>query len=111
MTIREDGRNAITHYQTEKVITSKKGRKFSLLKIHLETGRTHQIRVHMQSMSCPVVGDLLYSRTGLDYKKYGLMLLAKSISFVHPYTEETVSVEIDFPERFIAFEQNAPLLF
>lgn len=111
MTIREDGRNAITHYKTIKVVNSKKGRKFSLLEINLETGRTHQIRVHMQSISCPIVGDLLYSRTGMDYKKYGLMLLAKSISFIHPYSGESVTAEIDFPERFDNFEQNAPLTF
>jgi 23S rRNA pseudouridine1911/1915/1917 synthase len=107
MTISESGRNAITHYKTIEIINSKKGRKFSLLEIQLETGRTHQIRVHMQSIGCPVVGDLLYSRSGNDYKKYGMLLLAKSLEFPHPFQpDRIITVSLDFPSRFLEFQKN-----
>jgi len=105
MIVRPDGRRAITHYKTIQVINSKKGRKFSLVEIHLETGRTHQIRVHMQAIGCPIVGDLLYSKSGNDYKKYGLMLISKSIGFEHPISKEKVYAEIAFPKRFVDFEK------
>lgn len=106
MTIRPDGRLGITHYKIEKVIRTLDGRKFSFLKIQLETGRTHQIRVHFQSLRCPIVGDLLYSRSGLEWEKYGLMLLAKKISFQHPITKQYVEAEIEFPNRFLDFEKK-----
>jgi len=106
MMVRPDGRRAITHYKTIAVINSKKGRKFSLLEIHLETGRTHQIRVHLLSIGCPIVGDLLYSRSGMEYKKYGLMLISKSIQFTHPKDQHDVLAQIEFPKRFTDFEKN-----
>lgn len=111
MCIREEGRRAVTHYQTKKIVHSQKGRKFSLLELQLETGRTHQIRVHLQSLQCPIVGDLLYSRSGNEYKKYGMLLLSKRIQFHHPITQEWISVEMDFPERFLDFEKNSHLFF
>lgn len=106
MMVRPDGRRAITHYKTIAVINSKKGRKFSLLEIHLETGRTHQIRVHLLSIGCPIVGDLLYSRSGMEYKKYGLMLISKSIQFTHPKDQHDVLAQIEFPKRYTDFEKN-----
>jgi 23S rRNA pseudouridine1911/1915/1917 synthase len=111
MTIRDEGRTSITHYETQKIIHSQKGRKFSLLKLKLETGRTHQIRVHLQSINCPIVGDLLYSRSGANYKKYGMLLLAKSLGFDHPITGEKVYVELEFPDRFVEFEKNCSQIF
>ncbi|WCL49216.1 RluA family pseudouridine synthase [Leptospira sp. GIMC2001] len=111
MTVREDGRPSITHYETLQVVCTKRGRKFSFVKIQLETGRTHQIRVHFQHIGCPVVGDLLYSRSGNDYKKYGLLLLARTIQFVHPFTQEEISAEIPLPTRFLDFEKNCVNIF
>jgi 23S rRNA pseudouridine1911/1915/1917 synthase len=107
MCVREDGRDAITHYKTEKIIQTHTGRKFSFLKIGLETGRTHQIRVHLSKIGCPVVGDTLYSRSAKDYLQYGLLLFSKEIEFEHPFEKgKIVKVDIDFPERFKTFERK-----
>ncbi|TGN09806.1 RluA family pseudouridine synthase [Leptospira ilyithenensis] len=107
MCVREDGRAAVTHYKTEKIIQTHTGRKYSFLSLDLETGRTHQIRVHLQKSGCPVVGDSLYSRSAKEYAQYGLLLFSKRIEFPHPFqTEKTVAVELDFPERFKTFERK-----
>lgn len=107
MCVREDGRDAITHYETEKIIQTQTGRKYSFLKIGLETGRTHQIRVHLSKIGCPVVGDSLYSRSAKDYSQFGLLLVAKELKFEHPFQSgKIIQVGIDFPERFLTFERK-----
>lgn len=107
MCVREDGRDAITHYKSEKIIQTHTGRKFSFLKIGLETGRTHQIRVHLSKIGCPVVGDTLYSKSAKDYLQYGLLLFSKELEFEHPFEKgKIVKVDIDFPERFKTFERK-----
>ncbi|MCW7474593.1 23S rRNA pseudouridylate synthase [Leptospira levettii] len=109
MCVREDGRMAITHYRTEKIVQTQTGRKFSLMKLGLETGRTHQIRVHMAKIGCPVVGDSLYSRSAKDYTQYGLLLFAKKLDFPHPFVpDKRIVVELEFPERFKIFERKCP---
>ncbi|MCZ8156717.1 MAG: RluA family pseudouridine synthase [Leptospira sp.] len=107
MCVREDGRDAVTHYKTEQIIQTQTGRKFSFLSVQIETGRTHQIRVHLSKINCPVVGDNLYSRSAKEYAQYGMLLLAKEISFPHPFIEgKTVDVSIDYPDRFKTFERK-----
>ncbi|GBF51635.1 23S RNA-specific pseudouridylate synthase [Leptospira ryugenii] len=107
MCIRETGRDAITHYKTEQIVQTQTGRKYSFLTIQIETGRTHQIRVHLQHLHCPVVGDSLYSRSAKDYAQFGLLLLAKKIKFPHPFSpEQYLEVEIDLPDRFKTFERK-----
>jgi 23S rRNA pseudouridine1911/1915/1917 synthase len=107
MCICSTGRNAITHYKIIKTIQSRKGRVFSLVEVRIETGRTHQIRVHFQSLGCPVVGDMLYSRSGSEFEKYGLLLFSQMIRFEHPFEKREISVEIPFPENFLEFEREA----
>lgn len=108
MCIRPDGRKAITNYKIIKSIISRKGRHFSLAEIQIETGRTHQIRVHFQHLGSPVVGDMLYSRTGSEYSKYGLLLFAQKLKFNHPFIKKKVmEFELPFPERFVLFEKEA----
>lgn len=109
MCIRKDGRRSVTNYKIIKTISSKKHRMYSLAEISLETGRTHQIRVHFQSMGCPVVGDMLYSRSGNEFSKYGLLLFSQKLKFIHPFSQENVEVELDFPENFKLFEKEAEL--
>lgn len=107
MTITEKGRNAISHYTTKEIIPTHNGRKFSLVEIELETGRTHQIRVHLQSIGCPVVGDSLYSRSWKEYENFGLLLLAQRIAFQHPFLpNKTIDVSIELPQRFLDFQRK-----
>lgn len=107
MCVRKDGRKAITTYKIMKSISSRKSRNFSLAEIKIETGRTHQIRVHFQNMGCPVVGDMLYSRTGNEFSQYGLLLFSQSIKFKHPFKRKTIEFTLPFPERFTRFEAEA----
>jgi 23S rRNA pseudouridine1911/1915/1917 synthase len=107
MCVREDGREAITHYKTEQIIQTQTGRKFSFLSVQIETGRTHQIRVHLQKIGCPVVGDSLYSRSAKEYAQYGMLLFSRQISFPHPFQpDKIIDVSLDFPERFTTFARK-----
>lgn len=108
MTISEKGRTAITHYKVIKTILSKKHRNFTLVEVNIETGRTHQIRVHFQHLKCPIVGDMLYSRSGNEFVKFGLLLFAQRLAFVHPFTKKFMEFELPFPENFLKFEKEAP---
>lgn len=94
MAIVADGRNAVTHYE---VITEYNG--FSHVRFRLETGRTHQIRVHSSSKGHPIVGDTIYgARDKLGVN--GQCLHAKTISFLHPVTQELMSFDSNLPEYF-----------
>ena len=94
MAVDPDGREAVTEWR---VITE--GKNCSLLDVHILTGRTHQIRVHMRSIQHPVCGDPLY---GYDkgVRAPCLMLHARSLSFAHPRTGERLSFTADVPEDF-----------
>lgn len=87
----EQGDRAVTHWET--IATD--GEK-SLVKIRLETGRTHQIRVHFASIGMPLVGDSMY---GMDEMKLAHQLLhCARVSFVHPITGERMTLEAPMPE-------------
>ncbi len=89
-------RNAVTHYSVLEDFG-----KYSHLRLKLETGRTHQIRVHMKAIGHPVVGDDLYASDKLE--KFGLKgqcLHAKSIGFIHPSTKEYLYFESELPDYF-----------
>jgi 23S rRNA pseudouridine1911/1915/1917 synthase len=107
MAVNPKGRKAVTIYKILKTIPTAKNRNFSLAEVNIETGRTHQIRVHFQSLGCPIVGDLLYSRTGNEFQKYGLLLFAQRLSFKHPFMETQLEFELPFPESFTSFEKEA----
>lgn len=72
----------------------------TLIECVLETGRTHQIRVHMSYINHPVVNDPVYGYNRLDDKQFGQMLHAMEIGFVHPITHEFMDFKIDPPEEF-----------
>jgi 23S rRNA pseudouridine1911/1915/1917 synthase len=107
-TRRASGREAISHFEVRERIESPYGR-FSLLRVNIETGRTHQIRVHLSSIGHPVVGDTLYGapreivprqnqRTGLDPLNLGRNFLhAAAIEFLQPLTGEPLVVERPLP--------------
>lgn len=91
----EGGKRAVTHY---KVIERFNG--YTLIKCVLETGRTHQIRVHMASIGFPLVGDPLYGFKRQKFKVRGQVLHAKTLGFIHPRTKEYMEFTTDLPEYF-----------
>ena len=72
----------------------------TLIECILETGRTHQIRVHMNYINHPVVNDPVYGYNKMDDKDFGQMLHAKEIGFVHPVTKEFMDFKVEPPSRF-----------
>jgi len=72
----------------------------TLIECKLETGRTHQIRVHMEYIKHPVVNDPVYGFNKLDDKDFGQMLHAREIGFIHPITHEFMDFQRDVPEKF-----------
>lgn len=91
-----DGRLAVTHYRLLEALG-----KYSILECKLETGRTHQIRVHMRHINHPLVGDPLYGIKGDHYVKYGQLLHAKTLEFDHPRTGERLSFDSELPGEFV----------
>ncbi|QEO09979.1 RluA family pseudouridine synthase [Protaetiibacter larvae] len=91
-----DGKHAVTHYDTLEALRSA-----TLLEIHLETGRTHQIRVHMSAQRHPCVGDILYGADPTVAARLGLTrqwLHAVKLGFRHPATGEYVQFETRYPD-------------
>ena len=111
-TMRSGGREAITHYAVQQRIDSKYG-KLSLLELRIDTGRTHQIRVHLASLRHPVVGDTLYGapRT-MSAKNEGSMSLprnflhAAALQLQHPRSGEALSFARPLPEELQGFLQK-----
>lgn len=92
---RENGRRAVTHYR---VLDNFK--KFAHIECELETGRTHQIRVHMSSIGHPLLGDDIYCNAKSPYNLQGQTLHARVLGFVHPRTGKYMEFEAALPEYF-----------
>ena len=95
MAVRKDGKEAITHI---KVL--KRYRNYTLVKVKIDTGRTHQIRVHMAEIGYPVVGDEVYSNGKNEFNVHGQMLHSTSLDFTHPVTGEEMHFEAPLPGYF-----------
>ena len=101
MAVVAGGREAITHYKTIEEFSG-----FTYAKMELETGRTHQIRVHMSHIGHPIMGDTVYGGGKTPFEKAhkslidGQMLHAKELSFPHPRTKEIVHFECPLPDNF-----------
>ena len=92
----KNGKPAITHYK----VLERFGN-YTYMQFKLETGRTHQIRVHMSSIGHPLIGDSLYASGKTPFKNLqGQTLHAKTIGFMHPSTSEYVEYEAPLPEYF-----------
>jgi 23S rRNA pseudouridine1911/1915/1917 synthase len=106
------GKKAATNYRTIKVFEIKDVPKISFIECELETGRTHQIRVHMAYKKCSLLGDRQYGKKNLKFKKINedfenkLKILnrqalhAKSLGFIHPTTKKFISFESKLPQDF-----------
>lgn len=95
MSVTKNGKEAITHF---KVI--KKYKEYTLLELKIDTGRTHQIRVHMAEIGYPVVGDTTYSNGKNPFNVVGQMLHSKTLEFEHPVTKKRVKFEAPLPKYF-----------
>lgn len=95
MAVTKNGKTAITHF---KVL--KRYDKYTLLEVKIETGRTHQIRVHLSQIGYPIVGDMVYSNGKNEWGIEGQCLHAKSLKFKHPITGKEMYLEAPLPEYF-----------
>ena len=90
-----NSKEAITHFRVLERFNDA-----TLIECKLETGRTHQIRVHLDYIGHPLVNDPLYGRKKLDNVEFGQMLHAKTLGFVHPKTREYLEFTVDVPDLF-----------
>ena len=95
MAVDKSGKEAVTHFRVLERFD-----KYTLLELKIDTGRTHQIRVHMSYIGFPVVGDLVYSNGKNEFGVEGQMLHAKRLEFVHPTTNKKMELEAELPDYF-----------
>ena len=96
MGIVKDGKRAVTHYEVLEVFKSA-----TLVKCILETGRTHQIRVHMASIGHPLIGDLVYGFKKQRFKIDGQLLHAEVLGFIHPRTKKYMEFSTELPDFYM----------
>ena len=92
----ENSKDAITIYKVLREF-----RDYSLLELHLQTGRTHQIRVHMAYLNHPIVGDMIYSKRKNEFNITSQLLHAKAIGFYHPRNGKYMEFESQLPDEFL----------
>ena len=95
MAIVNDGKNAVTHFEVVARYDN-----FTHMRARLETGRTHQIRVHALSINHPLLGDSVYGPKNTKFKLNGQTLHAKKLGFIHPTTNKYVEFNSELPEYF-----------
>ncbi len=100
----KNSRSAVTHYEV-----LEQNDKFSFVKVTLETGRTHQIRVHMSHIGHPVAGDMVYGPKNGVVSLGGQCLHAGLIGFIHPRDGRYIELEADLPEYFKTFLKSQSL--
>lgn len=97
MAVTKKGKDAITHF---KVLKRYEEDNCTLLEVQIETGRTHQIRVHLSEIGYPIIGDTTYSNGKNKWGIEGQCLHAKSLEFKHPTTGKTMKLEAEIPNYF-----------
>ncbi len=90
-----NSKRAVTHYEV-----LQRFNKYTFIKLKLETGRTHQIRVHMSYIGNPLLGDIVYGKEKQPFKLFGQVLHAKVLGFVHPTTNKYMEFETELPQYF-----------
>ena len=101
MAVSKKGKEAITH-----ITVLERFDAFTLLEVNIETGRTHQIRVHLSQIGYPIVGDFVYSNGRNPFGVEGQMLHSSRLDFVHPTTGEKMHLEAKLPEYFEEVLEN-----
>ena len=95
MAVTKNGKEAVTHFKVLKRYSN-----CTLLEVKIETGRTHQIRVHLAQIGYPVIGDTIYSSGKNKWGIIGQCLHAKSLKFRHPTTHEEMWIQAELPDYF-----------
>jgi 23S rRNA pseudouridine1911/1915/1917 synthase len=95
--VSKNGKRAITHYTVLEKFDN-----YTLIEARLETGRTHQIRVHMAHIGHPIVGDPVYGYKKQKFHTEGQLLHAKVLGFIHPRTGEYKEFEAPLPDYFVS---------
>lgn len=95
MAVNKNGKNAITHIKVLKRFD-----KYTLLQVNIETGRTHQIRVHLSHIGYPIIGDYIYSNGKNEFDVVGQCLHAQKLEFKHPITQKDMCLEAELPQYF-----------
>ena len=99
MAVTKSGKQAITHFKVIKRYKTHK-QDYALLEVKIETGRTHQIRVHLSQIGYPIVGDSTYSNGKNEWGIEGQCLHAKSLKFKHPITGKEMYIEAKLPQYY-----------
>lgn len=95
MAVDKNGKNAITHFTVLERFED-----FTYVEVNIETGRTHQIRVHFSKIGFPIVGDSVYSNGKNPFGIEGQMLHSYKLEFVHPITNKKMELKAEIPEYF-----------
>ena len=98
--VEKGGKHAVTHFEVLDSFAD-----YSLVSCRLETGRTHQIRAHMEFIKHPIVNDPLYHPKGKNATAFGQFLHAKTLRFTHPVSGEIFNFQVDPPKEFENFIQ------
>ncbi len=96
MAVSKNGKSAITHFK----VLERYDNKYTLVEVRIETGRTHQIRVHMAEIGHPIIGDTVYSNGKNEFGIEGQMLHSQKLTFKHPITNEILNLEAPLPQYF-----------
>lgn len=96
-----DGKAAVSVYNVEQTLVSKRFGYLNLVRLSPETGRTHQLRKHLAAMGNPILGDAEYGTAGLVLQGKGLYLHAYSLEFMHPVTQRVIVLKSELPKKFL----------
>ncbi len=95
-----EGKSSLTHFKKIRSVPSLKNEWLSLVDLFPQTGRTHQLRIHLSEFGFPILGDGLYGKEGLILKHKGLFLCAVALNFSHPKTGEGIEMKINAPQKY-----------
>lgn len=95
-----EGKLALTYFEKINSFPSIKNKWLSLVNLFPQTGRTHQLRIHLSNHGYPILGDNLYGKEGLILKHKGLFLCAVELQLIHPISNKSITIKIDPPSKF-----------